>query len=194
MTIEEKLLFSFPFLGMFSFCIVVLTRLSVKTKTILVTITVLLSVVWFIDRPQYLLNRWRTDHFDDSNRSIVAFGLGAHAYAYEEFLYDIVFYRPTLREVLLSDSDPKLRIRVALFLGYSKNTSDRETFLRVLDDSHFGVRLAAAAALLPSEYMRSPESFFSYKRFCILMHQDENCDPDEKTIRSFVDWSRKQIH
>lgn len=178
---------------MLVFCIVILVRVSVKIKWILAVVTVLLSVVWFWYRPQYLLSRWRMDSFDDSSRSIVAFGLGAHAYGYEESLSEIVFYRPILREVLLKDPNPKVRIRAALFLGYSKNESDRETLMYALDDSQFGVRLAASLALLPKEFMWSSENFLAYGKFCLLMKQDENCDPDEKTILAFVDLMRSRM-
>ncbi|TGL97528.1 HEAT repeat domain-containing protein [Leptospira barantonii] len=193
MMIEEQLLFSFPFLATLVFCIVILVRISIKIKWILVVVTVLLSVFWFWHRPQYLLNRWRMDPFDDSSRSIVAFGLRAHAYGYEEFLSEITFYRPILYKVLLKEPNPKLRIRAALFLGYSKNQSDRETLIYALDDSQFGVRLAASLALLPKEYMWSSKNFLAYGKFCLLMKQDEHCDPDEKTIRAFVDLMRSQM-
>ncbi|MCG6168376.1 HEAT repeat domain-containing protein [Leptospira sp. FAT2] len=193
MTIEEKFLFTFPFFAILVLCIVISCRLSVKTKSVLFIFWILLASVWFWHRPQYLLHRWKTDSFEDSNVSILSFGLRAHAYAYEEFLSDIVFYRPILQEVLLNNPDPKMRIRAALFLGYSKKESDRQTFYQALEDPEFSVRLAASLGLLPQEYSRSPESFLAYSKFCLLMKQVEDCNPDEKLIREFVDLSKDQI-
>ncbi|ASV12610.1 HEAT repeat domain-containing protein [Leptospira santarosai] len=193
MTIEEKLLFSFPFLGTLVFYILILYRIPFKTKSILFLLSALLTAIWFWFRPQYILHRWKSEPFEDSNVSILSFGLGLHAYAYEEFLNDIVFYRPILHKILRSDPDPKLRIRTALFLGYSKNESDRQVLIFALNDPQFGVRLAASLALLPREYLRSSENFFGYTKFCLLMKQEPDCYQNEKTIREFVDLNRDQF-
>lgn len=194
MMIEEKLLYSFPYLVTFVFCILPLLKCSLRIKSILFIVTILLTAVWFWHRPQYLLQQWKNEPFDESSGSVLYFGLGAHSYAYEEFLSDIVYYRPILREVLLKDPSPKMRIRAALFLGYAKNESDRETFLQALNDADFGVQLAASLSLLPREYLNSSENNFkALNNFCLLMKQKEHCDPDEKMIRTFVDWMRNQV-